>query len=114
MTYIVNQIEMLNDMGKDPVFRFGPNAMTALDGFTGVFNASAEARFRAMEELVSAGKPVNKKTVQPIAEKYYARCLMKVECLRMRLLSTLLMKWRLTLIPLWLLTSPVLYNLSPA
>ena len=73
LTYIVNQIEMLNDMGKDPVFRFGPNAMTALDGFTGVFNASAEARFRAMEELVSAGKPVNKKTVQPIAEKYYAK-----------------------------------------
>ena len=73
LTYIVNQIEMLNDMGKDPVFRFGPNAMTALDGFTGVFNASAEARFRAMDELVAAGKPINKKTVQPIAEKYYAK-----------------------------------------
>ena len=72
LTYIVNQIEMLNDLGKDPVFRFGPNAMTALDGFTGVFNASAEARFRAMDELIAAGKPINKKNVQPIAEKYYA------------------------------------------
>ena len=48
LTYIVNQIEMLNDLGKDPVFRFGPNAMTALDGFTGVFNASAEARFLSL------------------------------------------------------------------
>ena len=72
LSYLVNQIEMLNDMGKDPVFRFGPNAMTALDGFTGVFNASAEARFRAMDELVASGQAVNKKSVQPLAEKYYA------------------------------------------
>ena len=72
LSYLVNQIEMLNDIGKDPVFRFGPNAMTALDGFTGVFNASAEARFRAMDELVASGQAVNKKSVQPLAEKYYA------------------------------------------
>lgn len=71
LTYIVNQIEMLNDMGKDPVFRFGPNAMTAADGFTGVFNASAEARFRAMDELVASGKPITKENVKPIADKYY-------------------------------------------
>jgi hypothetical protein len=71
LQYLVNQVEMLNDLGKDPVLRFGTNAMTALDGFTGVFNASAEARFRAMDELISAGQPVNKKTVKPIADKYY-------------------------------------------
>lgn len=72
LTYLVNQIEMLNDMSKDPVFRFGPNAMTALDGFTGVFNAAAESRFRAMDELAASGKPINKKTVQPLANKYYS------------------------------------------
>ena len=71
LKYIVDQIEMLNDLGKDPVLRFGPNAMTAMDGFTGVFNASAEARFRAMDELASAGKPVTKENVKPIADKYY-------------------------------------------
>ena len=71
LQYLVNQIEMLNDLGKDPVLRFGPNAMTALDGFTGVFNASAEARFRAMDELVSSGKPITKENVKPIADKYY-------------------------------------------
>ena len=71
LSYVVNQIEMLNDLGKDPVLRFGPNAMTALDGFTGVFNASAEARFRAMDELMSSGKPVTKENVKPIADKYY-------------------------------------------
>jgi len=71
LTYLVNQIEMLNDMGKDPVFRFGPNAMTAADGFTGVFKASAEARFRAMDELVASGKPITKENVKPIADKYY-------------------------------------------
>ena len=71
LQYIVNQIEMLNDLGKDPVLRFGPNSMTALDGFTGVFNASAESRFRAMDELVSSGKPITKENVKPIADKYY-------------------------------------------
>ena len=73
LQYIVNQIEMLNDLAKDPVLRFGPNAMTALDGFTGVFNASAEARFRAMDELIASGKPVTKENVKPIADKYYKK-----------------------------------------
>ena len=73
LQYLVNQIEMLNDLAKDPVLRFGPNAMTALDGFTGVFNASAEARFRAMDELIASGKPVTKENVKPIADKYYKK-----------------------------------------
>ena len=73
LQYVVNQIEMLNDLAKDPVLRFGPNSMTAMDGFTGVFNASAEARFRAMDELVQSGKPINAETVRPIAEKYYKK-----------------------------------------
>ena len=71
LEYLVNQIEMLNDLSKDPILRFGPNAMTALDGFSGVFNASAEARFRAMDELVEAGKPITKENLKPIADKYY-------------------------------------------
>jgi hypothetical protein len=45
--------------------------MTALDGFTGVFNAAAESRFRAMDELVASGKPITKENVKPIADKYY-------------------------------------------
>lgn len=73
LQYVVNQIEMLNDLAKDPVLRFGPNAMTALDGFTGVFNASAESRFRAMDELISSGKPITKENVKPIADKYYKK-----------------------------------------
>lgn len=71
LQYLVDKIEMLNDLAKDPVLRFGTNAMTALDGFTGVFNAAAESRFRAMDELVATGKPVSKETVKPIADKYY-------------------------------------------
>lgn len=73
LQYIVNQIELLNDFAKDPALRFGPNAMTAMDGFNGVFNASAEARFRAMDELIASGKPVTKENVKPIADKYYSQ-----------------------------------------
>lgn len=71
LTYLVDQIEQLNDLAKDPILRFGPNAMTALDGFTGVFNASAEARFRAMDDLVAEGKEITKENIKPIADKYY-------------------------------------------
>ena len=71
LDYLVNQIEALNDLGKDPILRFGPNSMTALDGFTGVFNASADARFRAMDELIAAGKPITKENVKPVADKFY-------------------------------------------
>jgi hypothetical protein len=73
LQFIVDKIEMLNDLSKDPVLRFGSNAMAALDGFTGVFNASAEARFRAMDDLASAGQPITKETVKPIADKYYSK-----------------------------------------
>ena len=73
LQYLVSQIEMLNAFSKDPVLRFGPNAMTATDGFTGVFNASAEARFRAMDELIASGKPITKENVKPIADKYYSQ-----------------------------------------
>ena len=73
LQYIVNQIELLNDFAKDPVLRFGPNSMTAMDGMTGVFNASAEARFRAMDELIASGKPITKENVKPIADKYYSQ-----------------------------------------
>ena len=71
LQYLVGKIEMLNDLSKDPVLRFGTNAMSALDGFTGVFNASAEARFRAMDELAALGQPISKENVKPIADKYY-------------------------------------------
>lgn len=71
LQYVVSQIEMMNAFAKDPVLRLGPNAMTATDGLTGVFNASAEARFRAMDELRASGKPITKKNVKPLADKYY-------------------------------------------
>ena len=73
LQYLVNQMEMLSDLGKDPVLRFGVNAMTATDGLTGAFNAAAEARFRAMDDLVASGKEVTKENVKPIADKYYSQ-----------------------------------------
>jgi len=71
LQYIVNQIEMLQAFSKDPVLRFGSNALTATDGFTAVFNATAESRFRAMDELAESGLPITKENVKPIADKYY-------------------------------------------
>ena len=82
LQYLVNQIETLQAFSKDPILRFGSNALTATDGFTGVFNAAAESRFKAMEELASANLPINKETVKPIADKYYKQMFDKNGLLR--------------------------------
>ena len=73
LSYIVQNMEMLNNFAKDPVTRFGPNALIATDGFTGAMNAHAESYFRAMDELAESGKPVTKETLKPIADKYYQK-----------------------------------------
>lgn len=73
LSYIVQQIEMLNALAKDPVTRFGSNGLIATDGFSGAMIAHSEAYFRAMDEIVDSGKPITKETVGPIAQKHYKR-----------------------------------------
>ena len=71
MSYIVQRMEEIHAFSKDPMVRFGPNGLIATDGFTGAMTAHSEAYFRAMDEFVDAGKPLTKKTLAPVVEKYY-------------------------------------------
>ena len=48
---LYNIAETLQDLGNNPVLRFGANAMTALDGFTRSVLGSIEARGRIYDEV---------------------------------------------------------------
>ena len=71
MQYIVQQIETMNALAKDPRIRFGPNGLIATDGFTGAMVAHSESYTRAVNELMESGLPLTKENLAPIAQKEY-------------------------------------------
>jgi hypothetical protein len=73
LAIVVRQIEMMNGMAKDPVLRFGSNALIATDGLTGSMVANSESYFRAMDELADSGQKISKESVKAISDKYYAK-----------------------------------------
>ena len=71
MQYIVQQIETMNALAKDPRIRFGPNGLIASDGFTGAMIAHSESYMRAANELMESGLPLTKENLAPIVQKEY-------------------------------------------
>jgi len=71
MQYVVQQIETMNALAKDPRVRFGPNGLIASDGFTGAMIAHSESYMRATNELMESGLPLTKENLAPIAQKEY-------------------------------------------
>ena len=70
---LYNIAETLQDLGNNPVLRFGANAMTALDGFTRSVLGSIEARGRIYDEVFSKGGPMpTEKMMKEASDKYYA------------------------------------------
>ena len=71
---LYNIAETLQDLGNNPVLRFGANAMTALDGFTRSVLGSIEARGRIYDEVFSKGGPMpTEKMMKEASDKYYAQ-----------------------------------------
>ena len=68
---MVTRIEAMNDLAEHPWLRFSANAMTAFDGFTRSFIGSIEARGRAYDSLLSAGKEVNNESVKAASQRVY-------------------------------------------
>ena len=63
--------ETLQDVGNNPVLRFGANAMTALDGFTRAVIANAEARGRAFDQFTKSGKTLTGDELKRISDNLY-------------------------------------------
>jgi len=63
--------ETLNDLGNNPILRFGANAMSAFDGFTRAVMANGRARMLAYDEFVDEGIKPTKEVFQAKAKEYY-------------------------------------------
>ena len=57
VTRLLQIYDDLDAMQMDPVLRFGPNSMSALDGFSKSLTASAQAKYQALDKLEAAGLP---------------------------------------------------------
>ena len=68
---LYHMAEALNDLGNDPVLRFGANAMTALDGFARAVIANGQARAQAYDRFISGGVAMNPKAVKEAQEDIY-------------------------------------------
>ena len=63
--------ETLNDLGNNPMLRFGANAMSAFDGFTRAVMANSRARMLAYDEFIDEGVPLTKDAFKRKAKEYY-------------------------------------------
>jgi hypothetical protein len=63
--------ETLNDLGNNPILRFGANAMSAFDGFTRAVMANGRARMLAYDDFIDEGIKPTKEAFQAKAKEYY-------------------------------------------
>jgi len=68
---LYHMAETLQDIGNNPILRFGANAMTALDGFTRAVIANAEARGRAFDQFTKSGKTLTGDELKRISDNLY-------------------------------------------
>ena len=68
--YMIRWMRWNRDMGKNPVMRWGTNAMLAIDTYSNTLLATANSKFRAFDEVLTAGAPVNRVTLDTAAQKH--------------------------------------------
>jgi len=61
----------LDALARDPVLRFGGNAMSALDGFSKSVLASTEAKYRAFNKLAQSGEEITEVNLKKAADEIY-------------------------------------------
>ena len=61
----------LDALARDPVLRFGGNAMSALDGFSKSVLASTEAKYRAFNKLAQSGDEITDKNFKKALDEIY-------------------------------------------
>ena len=65
------QVEELNALADHPWLRYGPNAMSGLDGFTRAVVANIEARGRAFDAINTSGGRLSQDMMDDIAKQQY-------------------------------------------
>ena len=69
--FMIRWMRWNRDMGMNPVMRWGTNAMLAIDTYSNTLLATANSKFRAYDEILSSGVPVNKSALDVAAKKHY-------------------------------------------
>jgi hypothetical protein len=70
---LLGQIELMHDLEQNPMLRFGPNAMTAFDGFTRSVIANIEARGKAFDLVNASNGKLTADKMQAIGDEAYKR-----------------------------------------
>ena len=70
---LLGQIELMHDLEQHPWLRFGPNAMTAFDGFTRSVIGNVEARGRAFDLVNASNGKLTADKMQGIGDEAYKR-----------------------------------------
>ena len=70
---LLGQIELMHDLEQNPMLRFGPNAMTAFDGFTRSVIANIEARGKAFDLVNASNGKLTADKMQGIGDEAYKR-----------------------------------------
>ena len=70
---LVGQIELMHDLEQHPLLRFGPNAMTAFDGFTRSVIGNIEARGKAFDLVNASNGKLTADKMQGIGDEAYKR-----------------------------------------
>ena len=68
---LLSVFEDLDALSKDPVLRFGGNAMTALDGFSKSVLANTEAKYLAFNKLAQSGEEITEKSFKKAVDEIY-------------------------------------------
>jgi len=68
---LLSVFEDLDALSKDPVLRFGGNAMTALDGFSKSVLANTEAKYLAFNKLAQSGEEITEKSFKKAVNEIY-------------------------------------------
>ena len=68
--YMIRWMRWNRDMGKNPVMRWGTNAMLAVDTYSNTLLATANSKFRAYDEVLTSGAPVNSTALDIAAQKH--------------------------------------------
>jgi len=70
---LMGQIEALHDLEMHPWLRFGPNAMTAFDGFTRSVIANVDARAMAWDSVKASNGKLTKANLQEMGDIAYKK-----------------------------------------
>ena len=62
----------LDALARDPILRFGGNAMSALDGFSKSVVASTEAKYRAFNKLAQSGDEITEASFKKATDEVYS------------------------------------------